>query len=224
MPTKPTRRPGVPYSRPQPRLFQTERECYVAYIDILGFSDRVLSDFEATVAIYEEMISRHLEAGVHGDFTIRVLSDSFVLTTTDFVELLHMSQLLHSLALGHDYLVRGGIGFGRHVESLRGGGYYVVSQALVRAVATERHVGRPCIALDESVVIPQDRLNPGLHPTQSGLLRFDNIWCVVPFHSMWARSARDRVCFMLENFPEHRQAFKWFLDFYHAVFPNQRED
>jgi hypothetical protein len=119
--------------------------------------------------------------------------------------------------LFHDYLVRGGIGYGKHIEVSDKGNLYVVSQALVQAVEVEKIIKYPCVALHESVQVPADCWISEIENLYRGLLYFDGIRLVNPFNMAWGESAAIRVNMMLDECPEHRPKYEWFLKLFNAV-------
>ncbi len=64
------------------------------------------------------------------------------------------SQVLSQRALAADCLVRGGIGFGKHAQQFDDGNLYFASEGLVHAVEVEHTVKHPCVALHDSVSVP----------------------------------------------------------------------
>jgi hypothetical protein len=130
---------------------------YVAFVDILGFAKKVRDNFDSMLGVYEQVLEAiHIfdmlpSVGIHHGVSIHTYSDSFILTSETLSPLVEIIRSLHMLTLAHDCLVRGGIGFGNHIEEYYGNNFYVVSQALVQAVEVEKQVKRPCVALHESI-------------------------------------------------------------------------
>jgi hypothetical protein len=120
------------------------------------------------------------------------------------------------ITLLQDCLVRGGIGFGKHVEATSDGHFIVVSQALVRAVSVEKSIRHPCVALDDSVQIHDGYLDGSFSPIQRGVLRFDGIRMICPFNALWGHSAMTRVAMLYERYPQHSEKYDWFLWLYDA--------
>src|SRR5437868_11380682 len=82
---------------------------YVAFIDILGWGDKIRSDFSETVLLYDELIH-----GVEDiqDITaqkpvIRIISDSIILVSPDLKPVLQTANLLQHSALMSQCLLRG---------------------------------------------------------------------------------------------------------------------
>jgi hypothetical protein len=194
---------------------------FVAFVDILGFARKVQEDFDSVLDIYQQVLEAsqifdELPSGFGWDHgvSLRIYSDSFILTSPTLSPLVRIVKGLHIIALSHDCVIRGGIGFGKHVESSEGDNFYVVSQALVQAVEIEKHVKWPCVALHESIQIPTDLWNSGRGSYFRGLLYIDGIWIVNPFNIFWGRTAVARVSRLCEQYPGHREKYDWFLSLY----------
>src|SRR3989337_3264109 len=125
-------------------------------------------------------------------------------------------QGLHMLTLGHDCLVRGGIGFGKHIEVHQSNNFLVVSQALVQAVEVEKKIKHPCVALHNSIEVPQDWWNADIPPERRGLMYFEGIRLISPFNIGWGQSAMTRVAQLSVQYPEYNDKYDWFLRLYEA--------
>src|SRR5438445_3071970 len=144
------------HTEPRVRVDDAQ-EAYVAFVDVLGFSRQVESNFELVVQVYDEMLrSTELVERLRPDVSFHVFSDTFILSSPNLGRLVGAVQGLLMQTLFHDCLVRGGIGFGRHIEKAEAGRLLVVSQALVRAVHTEKRISFPCVTLDPAIVIEND--------------------------------------------------------------------
>src|SRR5260370_32733612 len=131
------------------------RYCYVGYVDILGFSDVVLRDLDRAKRIYEEILKDVALMPADGwhihpvDVEITALSDTFVLVSDSLQEVANWSSSVLIGAMRQSMLVRGSIAYGRHVHQnahMSGKSRHhvlVVSEALVRAAADERHRKTP---------------------------------------------------------------------------------
>lgn len=196
---------------------------YVAFVDILGFSREVQDNFDSILDVYQQLLeaSQIFDAlpliGKQHNVSIHIYSDSFILASETLSPLVRIIKGLHMITLSHDCLVRGGIGFGRHIEASHGTNFCVVSQALVQAVEVEKRVKRPCVALHESIQIPGDWWNSDQSPFSRGLLFFDGIRIVNPFSVFWGRTAAARVSRLSEKYPDHRDKYEWFLSLYENV-------
>jgi hypothetical protein len=126
------------------------------------------------------------------------------------------------ITLLQDCLIRGGIAFGKHIESTNDQDFIVVSQALVHAVAIEKSIRHPCVAIHSSVQLPDWALDPRLHPLERGVIRFEGIQMICPFNPLWGHSAMTRVAMLYEQHPEHAEKYDWFLRLYDAFHSGDR--
>lgn len=195
---------------------------YVGFFDVLGFARRVLDNFDEALATYNELVrlarfSALTEA--RPNLRLKILSDSIVAESPSLADVVVAANLLQFAALaGQNCLFRGGIGHGRHVESHSDGNLFVVSEPLVRAVAVEKTVRHPCVALD-SGIIPSPRLwLPYERNIERPLLFYGERWIVNPMGLFWGASAATRVALLSEEFPDHSDKFSWFLELHSRVF------
>ncbi len=92
-------------------------EQYVAFIDVLGFSSLVEADFDGIVKVYDKMIeSTAIIKMLRQDVSLRVFSDAFVMASPQLTRLIEAVQGGVMQTLFNDLLVRGGVGFERHIE------------------------------------------------------------------------------------------------------------
>jgi hypothetical protein len=118
-------------------------------------------------------------------------------------------------------MLRGGVASGLHTEANSGQDTYVVSEPLTRAVALEKTVSNPCVALDDSIAVP-DRWWPLDFPNvHRPILWFDGRRIVNPFHRYWYRSGQIRAFELRERSPSHSSKYDWFLRLYDAVGSNE---
>jgi hypothetical protein len=197
---------------------------YVAFVDILGFARKVRDNFDSILEVYQQMVNTASQTfdtlssvGIQHDVSIRIYSDSFILVSEAISPLIRIVKGLHMITLAHDCLVRGGIGCGRHIEASNGNSLCVVSQALVQAVEVEKRVKRPCVALHESIQVPNDLWNEDQNPFSLGLMFYDGIRLVNPFSVFWGRTAAARISRLAEAYPDHRDKYEWFLSLYENV-------
>ncbi len=204
------------------RLTELEpTEQYVGYIDILGWSRYVKTDFENAVKIYDSILEP-CDLFLKKDFSklasIRIFSDAILLVSADLNSILRLANSLQFIVLSQDCLLRGGIARGKHIELSGQAQLYVVSEPLVRAVELEKEVKKPCIVLDSTALppIPLGKLK-AIPPIQRLLLFFEGIWIVNPFNIMWATSAETRVTQLKERYPKYSDKYDWFLRLYESV-------
>lgn len=155
------------------------------------------------------------------DVSFHVFSDTFILASPQLTRLVSAVQGVLWQTLFHDLLVRGGIGFGRHIEKSGAGHLQVVSQALVKAVKTEKRTTFPCVALDESVVTGETWWPREVPNQHRSLLYFDGIQLVNPCNVYWGQSAGMHVLQLRELYPIHAEKHDWFLRLHSAIMSDE---
>jgi hypothetical protein len=162
--------------------------CYVAYLDILGFGTQVLNDFDSAVIAYREILDHwrwHFE--FYKDVPAHIYSDSIILSSFDLIKIIKAVITLNMVTLMGDRLLRGGIGYGKHIEVTEDSHIYVVSEALTEAVSIEHNVRRPCVALSERIAIPSEWWTPHLRNIERGILYYDGLTLVNPLNCAYHR-------------------------------------
>lgn len=193
-------------------------EKYVAFIDLLGFSKQVLDKFDETKGIYNQIIDyMQIVDVVKHNVSVQVYSDSILLISSELLPLARIVKKILMITLHNGFLARGGVGFGRHVEVYNGSNCYVISQALVHAVAIEKTIKRPCVALHDSVAIPEKCWKTEDPPITRAILHFDGISLVCPLNVFWGRSAISLTKSLSEQFPDYREKYDWFLSLCEAI-------
>ena len=129
---------------------------YVGFVDILGWGDKVKTDFAAALELYDNLINIfEMPPEIDdGSFSMRIVSDSIMLICSKVTPIAMACNLLQHGALAYDCLLRGGIAFGKHIELVHKNNYYVLSEPLVHAAMLEKQIKAPCIAFHPSA-IPQ---------------------------------------------------------------------
>jgi hypothetical protein len=191
---------------------------YVAFCDILGFSNRVLADFDGTLRVYQEF-GTQMSNFSPNEVQATMYSDAILITATSLAPALVAVQHLWFLALANDLMIRGAIAKGRYWEQRQGNHLLVASDALVRAVKLEKSVGVPAVVIADDVEIPDNywltRYANG--PFGTALLHFRDRNIVNPFNVMWGSSAANRASILMSESPEHRDKYLWFLALHKAV-------
>ncbi|WP_247258080.1 hypothetical protein [Pseudomonas moorei] len=186
---------------------------YVAFCDVLGFSHAVENEFERTILLYKEFSQRISEWPFPERANVSVYSDSILIVCDELPPLLYAVQSLWFATLAQDWLIRGGIAFGKYWEDRSNGNLFVVSDALVRAVHLESTVRVPGVILSPEVEVPLGtwfaRFCDG--PFAAPLLHFDGLNVVNPFNPYWFLSAKNRVAQLLIKYPQHSAKYEWFL-------------
>jgi hypothetical protein len=191
---------------------------YVAFCDILGFSDLTTSHFDQTLKLYGDFGDFFTEFSIP-DVELTIYSDSVLLTSTSLIRISQAVQNLWFIALQHNMMIRGAISQGKYWELRRGKNLLVMSDALVRSVRLEKLVGVPAVVIADDIVVPDDmwveRFRSG--PVAVPLLHFRDRTIVNPFNLFWLRSARGRAAMLMDQYPRHRDKYLWFLALHEAV-------
>lgn len=192
---------------------------YVAFCDVLGFSHAVESKFDETITVYREFMRRIQDWPFPNAAQISVYSDSILIVCEELPPLFYAVQSLWFATLTQDWLIRGGITYGRYWEDRSAGNLFVVSDALVRAVRLESTVRVPAVAICPEVNLT---IAPWVARFQHGpfvtpLLHFRGMNLVNPFNRYWFASARMRVSQLLSQYPAHQDKYRWFLDLAEAI-------
>lgn len=186
---------------------------YVAFCDILGFSHAVENHFDATIQLYMEFKDRISDWAFPEKASISVYSDSILIVCDELPPILYAVQSLWFATLTQDWLIRGGIAYGKYWEDRSDGNLFVVSDALVRAVRLESTIKVPGVILSPEIEVPLSawvaRFRDG--PFSAPILHFDGHHVVNPFNPYWFASARMRVCQLMEESPQHAEKYEWFL-------------
>jgi hypothetical protein len=167
---------------------------YVGFCDILGFSNRILTDFDETLNVYKQFANTLLSLPVN-KVEVTMYSDAILVVGDSLGPVSSAIQSLWFIALANDLMVRGAITKGRYWERRQGNHMLVASDALVRAVKLERSVGVPAVVIADDIEIPDDfwlhRFAAGLF--QTPILHFRDRNIVNPFNTFWFRSAAVRA-------------------------------
>ncbi|WP_374626396.1 hypothetical protein [Pandoraea sp.] len=191
---------------------------YVAFCDILGFSNKLAHDFDKTLDVYRRFGER-LDPTLFPGVELTVYSDAILLTCDELWPLLKAVQILWFVAMTEDLMIRGGISYGRYWERRQGGSFMVVSDALVSAVKIEASVGVPAVVLADDIELDLEYWVPRFQhgPLFTPLLHFRDRNIVNPFSPMWGVSASVRATMMMNESPAHKEKYLWFLALYKAV-------
>ena len=195
---------------------------YVAFCDVLGFSYAVLNHFEQTIKLYKEFKERISDWPFPDKVEVSVYSDSILIVCDKLDPLLYAVQSLCFATLTQNWLIRGGIAYGKYWEDRSNGNLFVVSDALVRAVKLESTIKVPAIALSPEVEIPLPSWIPRFADDlfSSPILHFDGLNIVNPFNRFWFKSAINRVVQLQDAYPQHNDKYNWFLSLADAVEAN----
>lgn len=195
---------------------------YVAFIDILGFSNSVQNKFDKMISVYQNILkhwSWHYD--YYSDVSLRIYSDSLLLSSFNFINLIDSIVNLNMVTLWDNFLIRGGIGYGKHIEVIEKDNFLVLSHALIEAVQIEKTIKYPCVALSPKIDIEIEWWDPRPSNFLRKLLFFEDLIVVNPFNIAWGYSAKSKVLKLLEQFPEHEAKYQWFLNLYEAVISDE---
>ena len=90
----------------------------------------------------------------------------------------------------HDWLIRGGVAYGRHWEENEKGNLFVVSDALVRAVEIERSTKVPAVVVSTEIPLGIEAWMPRFEHGvfKAPLLYFQGLVIVNPFNTIGSRA------------------------------------
>jgi hypothetical protein len=196
---------------------------YVAFCDILGFSHKIVTNFDGAMKVYRKF-GGFLAKTEFTNVEAIMYSDAIVITSASLGPVLSAVQTLWFVAMAHNLMIRGGISKGRYWERRENNHMLIASEALVRAVQLEKLVSFPMVAVADDIEIPDAywacRFAEGILATP--VLHFRDRNIVNPFNQFWFRSAGGRVGQMMEESPNHKDKYLWFLALYDAVW-NEKE-
>jgi hypothetical protein len=197
---------------------------YLAFCDILGFSDRILKNFDEAVAAYREFAETTVfsDDGIplkKDDTQTTIYSDAVLITGTSLDGVLSAARGVSFFALLEDLMIRGAVTQGRYWEQRSGNSLMVVSDALVRAVKLEQMVSVPAVVVADDVVIPDEfwLVQFSRHLAETPLLHFRDRNIVNPFNPGWLKSAAGHAGRLMEAHPKYKDKYLWFLALYEAV-------
>ncbi|MEN5399621.1 hypothetical protein ABE612_19015 [Achromobacter xylosoxidans] len=196
---------------------------FVGFIDILGFSNRVLNAPERVITEYQEFCELLLSDDLDLPVELTVYSDAIMIVSDKLAAIAHVAQSVCFFALIHNLVVRGGVSYGRFWSKAHAKGLMVVSEALVRAVQLESEIGHPAIVFDQTIDFPDAFWAPHLVDPQQNVTRsvihFDGLNIVNPFNGYWFRTSRTRILGRLKEAtqPKHRAKYEWFLRLWDAM-------
>jgi len=194
---------------------------YVAFCDMLGFGDAVQNRFEQAVAAYSDFIELMHRLPPLERAQISIYSDSILIVSENLTTVVDAVNGLWLAAFQNNWMIRGGIAYGRYWEKRENGDLCIVSDALVRAVKLEASVSHPAVVFSEELGINSDpsiwadRFIRGA--VSAPALHFQDLSFVNPFNQFWLVSAKARAEEMLEKFPEQSAKYKWFIALANAV-------
>jgi len=182
-----------------------------------------MKDFDATLEKYNSLKNFLKNHPISKDAKVSMYSDSILIVGDDLLPVLDAIVSIQWSALMENWLVRGGVAYGKYWEETDNGNLFVVSDALIRAVTIEKSIKIPAVAISKEINIDIELWFPrfinGLFFSQ--LLHFQGQTIVNPFNMMWFQSAILRVTQLLDQYPEHKDKYDWFLSLANSVEKNE---
>jgi hypothetical protein len=81
-------------------------ECYVAFVDLLGFGSRVRNEFQGTIELYKNiLVEATIMSGVSKNVNVRVYSDAFLITAKELGPVVFAANQLHMSALSRNDVI-----------------------------------------------------------------------------------------------------------------------
>lgn len=204
---------------------------YVGYCDILGFSNAVKSKFDETIKLYEDFkkFSQFFrELGID----ISVYSDSIMVVGDSVFSVASAIQVIHWITLRNNWLIRGGIAYGKHWKESDENNLLIVSEALVKAVDIEKNINYPIVAISEDINIDHNYWLPLLR-CQFGewpIIYIDQRNIVNPMCKYWFKSAIGQLNRLKNKHPQHSVKYDYLLKIFDdmnlrkPIFPKDRLD
>lgn len=172
---------------------------FCAFIDILGFKNKIASNFEEAKQFYCRFMN-HLKtidncllemrkgdpilSAKQSDIEFAIFSDSVIIYGQDFKDLLFRLSNITSWLNSFGYFFRGGIGYGKHFSDISPTNYFIVSEGLVQAAVIESQKAIfPRIVIDEialNTILSDNNIN--YHTLAHYFIQDkNNLWFINPF-------------------------------------------
>lgn len=191
---------------------------YVAFCDILGFSNSVTNEFDSLITGYKEFrdeINKY-------DFLkvkISIYSDSIIIVSDNLMHIAEALQILLMTLLRYNWIVRGGIAYGKHWKESDNNNLYVVSEALVKAVNIEKTIKHPIIVVSSEIDLGLEYWIHGSTRRVFDLpiIHYNDLNIVNPFNNYWFLSAQTRLLKLKEEHMEHAHKYDYLLELAEAI-------
>jgi hypothetical protein len=222
----------------RPRIFADVplRQCFVGYIDILGFGKLVCDSLERAQTLYDDILRTNDLLPTNGAWQTRpddriditAVSDSFLVVGEEIQPVASWCAGIQRVVMSSHLLVRGGIGYGRHLQKNiheKGRSRHhvlAISEALVFAAGEEKRRDRPpCgITLHSSVPAkPIEELDAGRSSnSQRVIVYWEGSWLINPFGKTDAIEEA-RLVKMREQHRGTAEAYKydWLFEFFQQI-------
>ena len=171
---------------------------FCAFIDILGFKNKIAEDYEEAKLFYQKCMSflkstdtmllemrkqEPLLNSKQSDVEFAIFSDSVIIYGKDFNDLLFRLSNITSWLNSYGFFFRGGIGYGKHFSDISPTNYLIVSEGLVQAATIEsKKAIYPRIVIDEIALnaILSDS-NVKYHTLSHYFIQdYNNLWFINP--------------------------------------------
>jgi len=197
---------------------------FVAYCDILGFSNAVSAEFENTVMIYRQFKEELKMSEIFKEVEISVVSDSIMIVGDKLIKVAEAVQMLILwTASRKEWLVRGGIAYGKHWKQIDGSNILIVSEALVKAVNIEKTIKHPVITISDEISLGLEYWGHAFGNSVFNLpiINYDNNNIVNPFNNYWFKSAEIILHQLKSKHHEHSSKYDYLLKLIDAVKKNE---
>jgi hypothetical protein len=186
---------------------------YVGFCKVLGLPSAILSNFEATFAIFDQFRNDTRNWLPHSRSRVSIYSESIIVVGNELPSVIRTIAALQWAALNHGQLIRGGVAYGRYFEESEDGDIFIVSDALVQAAAIQKSVKAPAVAISKDIHIDIEAWLPRFEfgVLNAPLLHFQELTIVNPFNAAWFTSAVHRVKQLVTDHPKYQDKYEWFL-------------
>lgn len=193
---------------------------YVAYCDILGFSNAVTTDFENTVKIYRQFKEELKMSEIFQEIEVSVVSDSIMIVGDKLIKVAEVVQILILwTASRKEWLVRGGIAYGRHWKQIDGSNILIVSEALVKAVNIEKVILHPIVVISNEIPLGLEYWGHAFGNSVFSLpiINYDNNNIVNPFNNYWFKSVEIILHQLKSKHQVHSSKYDYLLKLIDAI-------
>ena len=191
---------------------------YVAFCDILGFSNFVLTNFDDTISLYKDF-KKELGNDLFPSLEISLYSDSILIIGDNLIDVSKALQILLWTALRYNWLIRGGVSYGKHWKEESDNNLFIVSEALVKAVSQEKTIKHPVIVISDEILLGIDYwVHLFANPVFAlPIIHFNGLNIINPFSLYWFSSAEMKLHDLKSQYPNHSEKYQYLLDLVEAI-------